>query len=388
MFVHQNQLQYLLRPDQYFSNEQLEVEIDQMFRPGWHFVCTKTDMPKSGDFRVVHILGEPVHVKNFDGSYHAFLNICPHRHTTLTKQECGNSPKIRCQYHGWEFNEEGKTGRIPDARCFRPWDRDNSRLHRFRLETCGDTIWVSITEDGPTLREYLGDFFDDIAYHFSGEWQQCWAWEHEYPSNWKLPLENTVETYHLPFLHGGAIGTVYPSEQAQEHILNENFSTVKYDTRENKILTWASELSVKLLRGEKKSNLYVHNHLFPNHVFSNTDLFAHMQSYLPTSPTTCKTIIRMYSYRGSKWGAIPAVWSRWVAMNARAANRKIQLEDAAVFASQQAGVKRSRFPGCIGTREERIYAFQKYIYGRTGGREDVTPKDLNPTPEPASSVPV
>ncbi len=380
MFIHQNQLQYLLRPDQYYSSEQLEVEIDKMFRPGWHFVCSKADLPKPGDYRVVTVLGEPIHIKNFDGNYHAFLNICPHRHTALVRDSHGNCPKIRCQYHGWEFNEEGRTGRIPDARCFRPFDRENSRLHRFRLETCGDTIWVSLSEDGESLQDYLGHFYDEITKHFSGQWKQCWAWEHEYPANWKLPLENTVETYHLPFLHGGALGAVYPSEQAQEHILDDRFTTVKYDTRENKMLTFASELSVKLLRGEKNSNLYIHNHIHPNHVLSTTDLFAHMQVYLPTSPTTTRTIIRMYSFRGGYRGVIPAIWGPWVAMNARSANRKIQLEDAAVFESQQQGVKRSRAPGCIGTREERIYAFQKYVYDRTGGRDDVEPVPLNPEP--------
>jgi hypothetical protein len=36
-------------------------------------------------------------------------------------------------------------------------------------------------------------------------------------------------------------------------------------------------------------------------------------------------------------------------------------EDKAIFVDQQKGMEASRHPGCIGTREERIFIFQQYI---------------------------
>ena len=41
-------------------------------------------------------------------------------------------------------------------------------------------------------------------------------------------------------------------------------------------------------------------------------------------------------------------------------------EDLGIFADQQQGLSTSRHKGVIGTREERIYAFQKYLLEKQG----------------------
>src|SRR5262245_12340443 len=101
MFVHKHQLEYLLSPSHYTSPENTQQEIERLFQPGWHAVALTTELPNSGDFITLDLLGEPLQVRNFEGEYHTFLNVCAHRHCRLTDETCGNSPTLRCRYHGW-----------------------------------------------------------------------------------------------------------------------------------------------------------------------------------------------------------------------------------------------------------------------------------------------
>ena len=227
MFIHQNRLETLLKPDHYRSEAQYRREIERLFVPAWHLVGTSAELPRDGDFLTLDLLGEPVLVRNCGGEYHAFQNVCTHRHSLLTHQERGNSPRLRCQYHGWEYKPDGFTARIPEAHCFRPFDRENSRLRKFRLERCGDLLFVSLAEDGPSLREHLEPYYDLVAGRFtSPRWRPDLRWGFDSACNWKFPIENTLESYHIPCLHPHSFGGVYPSEEAQEHTLDDRYTTL------------------------------------------------------------------------------------------------------------------------------------------------------------------
>ena len=131
MFVNKNRLPHVLSPRLYSCPEQYELEIQKLFRPSWHIVGSVADAPKDGDFFTIDLLGTPLLVRNFQGIYHTFLNVCPHRHCMLTHEPSGHSPVLTCQYHGWEFNDDGSTGRIPQAQNFRPMPGDRSACRSF-----------------------------------------------------------------------------------------------------------------------------------------------------------------------------------------------------------------------------------------------------------------
>lgn len=50
----------------------------------------------------------------------------------------------------------------------------------------------------------------------------------------------------------------------------------------------------------------------------------------------------------------------------KARTLRIQREDEGIYVSQQKGLENSRHPGLIGSREERIYCFQRYVLTTTG----------------------
>jgi phenylpropionate dioxygenase-like ring-hydroxylating dioxygenase large terminal subunit len=316
------------------------------------------ELPRPGDFLTLDLLGEPLLVRNVGGEVNAYLNVCAHRHCRLTGQRRGHDERFRCQYHGWEYAADGRTGKIPEARCFRPFDRENARLVKFRTRRWGEMVFVSLAEDGPDLAGYLGGLAEQSADWFAPPFRHAWTWEAEYRANWKVVVENSLESYHIPCLHQKSFG-VAPPEDTCRHELGERHTT--FWTPET--YSWVSKVQNFLVRsvGGRVTNTYTHHHLHPNLIFISMDVMRMAQLVLPASPTTTRHRVWVYTLKGARrnpWAwLVRAGLSRLVVKVAR----QILLEDAAIFPEIQAGLESSRFRGVIGTREERVYAFQSYL---------------------------
>ena len=368
MFVHKEQLEYVLRPEDYMSPKIHRSEIEQLFLSAWHPVAIASDLSREGDFTTLEILGRPIQLRRVDGDLRAYLNICSHRHCLLTELPRGNAPRIVCQYHGWEYASDGKVAKVPDGGCFKPFDRENARLQTFQVETCGELVFIRLAADGPTLRDHLGEWFDRVVSSFAAPYKCNWRYSSDFACNWKIPVENTVETYHLPYIHPTTLGGfgLIP-EEAQKHYLENRSTTLVYDLGFDSEPVKKQRQVVGWLGGGTTTDQYVHHHIFPNLVFTFSDLFTYVQVYLPTGPTTSATLAWMFSLDGTKRNPFARVIARLAARHGVQANSAIQREDASVFAAQQRGITATPFKGCIGTREERIWCFHQYIRSACDG---------------------
>jgi nitrite reductase/ring-hydroxylating ferredoxin subunit len=164
------------------------------------------------------------------GEIRCYLNVCSHRHCLLTDRARGHADRIVCQYHGWEYAADGKVAKVPDGGCFKPFDRENARLQTFPVETCGDLVFVRLAARGPSLREHLGEGHDRVAAAFATPYGCNWRYAADFACNWKIPVENTVETYHLPLVHPTTLGGfgLIP-EEAQRHWLEDRSTTLVFD---------------------------------------------------------------------------------------------------------------------------------------------------------------
>ena len=362
MFVHKERLEYLLEPADYTSADVLRREIERLFLPAWHPVALVGDLPADGDFLTADVAGQPLLLRRHEGRLHAYLNVCSHRHCMLTDRPRGHSKALVCQYHGWEYRACGKVDKVPDGGCFKPFDRENAALRTFAVETCGELVFVRLAPRGGDLREWLGEWYDRVAASFAAPYRCNWRYAADFPCNWKIPVENTVETYHLPWVHPHTLGGfgLIP-EEAQKHWLEGKSTTLAYDLGRESEPAKKQRQVCGWLGGGTDSGQYVHHHVFPNLVFTTSDLFNYCQVYLPTGPTTSRTQAWMFSLDGTRRNPLARTIARLVARHGVKANAAIQKEDASVFAAQQRGIAATPFRGCIGTREERIWCFHDWL---------------------------
>jgi choline monooxygenase len=370
MFIHKEQLEYVLRPDDYRSPDVARRELEQLFLPAWHPVALASALPREGDFLTLELLGRPLQLRRSDGCFRAYLNVCSHRHCLLTEAARGSAPKIVCQYHGWEYAADGRVAKVPDGGCFRPFDRENARLQTFAVDSCGELLFVRLSAEGPPLREYLGEWHDRVARSFAAPYACNWQYAADFACNWKIPVENTVETYHLPYVHPQTLGGfgLIP-EEAQKHYLENRSTTLVFDLGRDTPLMRQQRRVAGWLGGGTDTSEYVHHHIFPNLVFTFTDLFMYAQVYLPAGPETSTTRAWMFSLDGTRRNPFARLIARLAARHGVRSNTAIQREDASVFAAQQQGLRATPFRGCIGTREERIWCFQRYVKDAVGASE-------------------
>ena len=367
MFVHKEQLEYALRPEDYSSPEAHRAEVESLFLRAWHPVCLMGDLPRVGDFLTTELIGRPLLVRHTTDGLRAYLNICSHRHCLLTDAARGHAPGIACQYHGWEYGVDGRVSKVPDGGCFKPFDRENARLDTFAVAPCGELVFVRLAAEGPSLREYLGEWFDRVAAAFAAPYACNWRYAADFACNWKIPVENTVETYHLPSVHPTTLGGfgMIP-EEAQKHYLENRSTTLIFDMGRDTPLMQRQRRIAGWLGGGTDTAAYVHHHVFPNLVFTFADLYTYCQVYLPTGAATSRTQAWMFSLDGTKRNPFARVMARLVARHGIQANEAIQREDASVFAAVQRGLAATPFKGCLGTREERIWCFHQYLLARRG----------------------
>lgn len=371
MFTNQHHLEHLLRPAHYTSEAQHRAELRHVLGPAWHPLAVTAELAKPGDFVTFDLLETPVLIRNFDGELRAFLNVCPHRHSRLTDAARGNTKNLRCQYHGWEFNKDGGTGKIPDAKAFRPWDRDNSCLKRFRLETCGEVVFVNFCDTGPSLREWLGPLWDRWEPHFGGLFRYASTWEADFPCNWKVVVENSLESYHIPLVHPKTFGD-YPTEENSWHELTREYTTYKTMLPNE----WVNRRQDGLVRalGGPLTREYWHYNRHPHVTVSTLDVHRVIMCVFPLSPTTCRYRSQLFTLRGHGRGP----WSRLMARVLRpivtSIAKQVFREDGALYPAIQRGLTVSPHRGVIGTREERIYHFQKFVLDATRGAPTELPQ--------------
>lgn len=189
----------------YYDRDFAAKEREAIWRKSWLYACREEDMPKIGD-RTPFQLGKDSYfiVRSGEDEFKAFYNSCLHRGTMLcVEKEEGDT--IRCPYHGWEWNVDGRLKRIPSHWDFGQINRTNGSLPEVKLGRWGGFIFINADPDCAPLEEALGV----LPEHF-----RSFAPERRYTggrfrklvkANWKISQEAFQEAYHLYATHPEAV---------------------------------------------------------------------------------------------------------------------------------------------------------------------------------------
>jgi choline monooxygenase len=106
-----------------------------------------------------------------------------------------------------------------------------------------------------------------------------------------------------------------------------------------------------------------------------------MQCVFPTGPTSCRYRCILFTLRGTRNNPLAWVLYRTLKSIATAIGKKVFAEDGSIYQGVQRGMAASPHAGVIGTREERVYHFQKYVLDNTRGPHEL-PQVEAPAPSP------
>ena len=189
----------------YTSEEYYRLEVRNLFSRTWNFFGHVDQVAEPGDFIAVDYVGVPILiVRGNDGEIRAFANNCRHRGTPVADGE-GNCRAFTCPYHGWVYDLDGKLHSAPGMERARKFDASGYGLRELRLETCGCFVFVNFDNDAPPLADYLGNFPELMGSYGLDELALVRKRVHEVDCNWKVHIENAMEEYHLPMVHGATL---------------------------------------------------------------------------------------------------------------------------------------------------------------------------------------
>lgn len=189
----------------YFDPALMPLEHRFIWEKSWLYVGRDEDLRQVGDRMPVNVGARSyMIVRSGEDEFKAFYNSCPHRGTELCAEK-ENSASIRCPYHGWEWQNNGKLKRIPSHWDFKEITPVNGSLPQVRLERWGGFLFINADKDAPSLLDALGM----IPEHFTEfDYTNRYTYGHfrrELDCNWKVAQEAFQEAYHLYATHPEAV---------------------------------------------------------------------------------------------------------------------------------------------------------------------------------------
>ena len=197
-----------LSVEPYISEEFARLERERMWPNVWLFAARVDEIPEAGDTVVFDINDKSfLIVRQQDGAIRAFWNACLHRGRKL-RTKGGKTPNLRCNFHGFTWNNDGSLKEIPCAWDFKHLEGKDMSLPEVRVNVWQGFVMITENEQIPDFAEWLGSPATHYErYDFENRYTGMWV-KRRIPANWKATAEAFMEAWHsvtthpqlLPFL--------------------------------------------------------------------------------------------------------------------------------------------------------------------------------------------
>ncbi|WP_309639141.1 aromatic ring-hydroxylating dioxygenase subunit alpha [Methylibium sp.] len=191
--------------DSYVSPAFFELEKERVFGRAWLCMGRIDQLPHADAFFVkeVEVCKASVLVtRDASGTVRAFHNVCAHRGNLVVFEKCGTSSRLRCDYHGWTYKNDGELIGVPDQRQFFDLDKKKCGLTPIAVDTWEGWIFINLQRKPElSLKEFLGPYAESYAGVPFGVDHRTLVIEAKFNANWKLIMDAFAESYHVPAIH-------------------------------------------------------------------------------------------------------------------------------------------------------------------------------------------
>jgi choline monooxygenase len=314
-------------------------ERDRIFARHWWLFGPEEPLRDSSAYRAERISGWPIFlIRGSDGDLRGFHNVCRHRASPLLSEGQGRCELIRCPYHGWLYDTDGQLRAARDFGDDPEFDSADFGLYPVRVECWRGLVFVCFDPVAPGLADWLGStpalcesYPAPLELEYHGEFSV------EGAANWKAYADNTVEGYHLPFVH----------PRLTRSVDRKNLEIRSYD--EGTLFAFHVEYTGEELRGEVGVWIY----RFPGFQLVAGDRAFKAERFEATGPR---------SLRSRNWS-----WFRGLSESERRASvdwsRQIVEEDIAICEAVQSNLEVGlyRHGRLSPAQESHVASFQRLV---------------------------
>lgn len=208
----------------------------EMLRRHWHPIGAVDELDRSA-VKAVRLLGENlVLYKDLSGNYGLVDRQCPHRRADLSYGMVEDNG-IRCNYHGWCFDNSGQCVEQPYEQVADPDAKlmKRTRIKAYQVQAKAGLLWAYM---GPAPAPLLPDW---EPFGFKNGFVQIVF--SDVPCNWLQAQENSIDPVHFEWMHSnwskrqrGEVGSYAPTHlrlDFEEFEHGFTYKRIKADTNEN-----------------------------------------------------------------------------------------------------------------------------------------------------------
>jgi len=325
----------------YISTSIHEKEVEELFNPFYHFAAHRSELIENNSFVKLKVARKSIILWNDDGLVRAFENACPHRGCEIITEESGKA-KMVCPYHLWSFRK-GQT--FPTQKEFKSLSQEELSLTYYTVEECGDFFFFSPRPKN-SLKKQLGEFYGDLEGISKSITEKIDTNNEGFNCNWKLSVENALETYHVKGIHSDTLGMLKLSDI-------DNKKSVRNDVMTARIGN--AKIKKNLERIKKNFDIIYQNdsyfsfYIFPFGMLSSTyGLSYSYQNFFPETVDKTAFMSRVYRVKTN----LDSFYDGVVEIN-----RKIFREDSDICGAVQRASYSHNDNFFFGIEETRIVDF-------------------------------
>ena len=350
----------------YNHPEMTRLELERVIRPSWQIACHVNSIPKPGHFVTVDIGPESLVVlRDKEQRVRAYHNVCRHRGARILDGvgRCGAT--ITCPYHGWSYNYDGQLVGTPSRESFPNFDRAEHGLKPVRVEVLLGFAFVCLSGDPPPLATTWAPFLEELApYRFEQMLPLAPITETEWDVDWKIAMDNYLESYHVPIGHPGLARMFTPDYEDQKHApgVARGISWVKPQPSSR----WSERYYQRLLEPtlqqqlpEQQRRCWRFYSMLPN---LGIDVFPEQMDFfqvLPRGPGKCTIRSGLFGLPDERRDM------RVLRILGARVNRDVNNEDLWLCRRVQRGLASSSYtPGPLSRLERHMHEYHELLRGR------------------------
>ena len=194
-------------PSRFYTDEESFTDLVAGFEECWHFAAHEDQLSENNILPLEHmesLVGEPMLLTR-DAVIRCLSNVCTHRGMLIATEACSAST-LKCGYHGRTFGLDGCMRNMPEFEDVEDFPSLSDDLSSFDLKR-----WKGLLFAGSNPIRF-NDCLEELEARIG--WMPIESFQHdpsrhrtyEIDANWALYVDNYLEGFHIPYVHGDLHG--------------------------------------------------------------------------------------------------------------------------------------------------------------------------------------
>ncbi|MCM1982438.1 aromatic ring-hydroxylating oxygenase subunit alpha [Lyngbya confervoides] len=203
-------------------------EVDHWLKQQWLCVGHVAQIPQVGDYRNLELLGERlVILRDEADSVRVLSRVCVHRGMDVMPPEFahasqGNCRTLVCPYHHWSYRLDGGLKAAPEMHRHSDFALQNLGLPQVRTEVWEGFIFITFDLDLDPVETQYADLKPFLGPQAMAELDLVVSLDWDCPFNWKVLVENFMESYHHLGAHHRTFEPLMPAARTWTEVQLRN----------------------------------------------------------------------------------------------------------------------------------------------------------------------